>query len=412
MNTSKNLALEPILRAHDASFNEQEKTQASSNNRYYRKAEDLWSLCDYVEMYRPILQSIYNEHRPNTPNSNPRGAGRKSYDVCFMFKILMIQDFLDLSDEETVYAITVRTDLHKILGITPQSKIPCPSTIWGYREMFSDSGVFDMFAAMSTTLIGACVYYMEQHGIPTNDVGNIMCVDATYIDVLWRRDSRSLNARIKAGQESAEELYPNPHVRSQKDLDAQFSIKYQEIHFGYKVTILMDAQTKMIVSITVTPANMHDVSSLIPVIESSPITPKHVMGDAGYVGKKQAEELKSKFGVSMHTCKRTTKNSSAEEKQLIKNWNSMVSAIRKNVEHGFANHKNKQRLRTHGLKRAMFKILMYFLRQNFNRALQIFRGKCSLKTANQKLRELLNKRPQLMEDLNFKKLLEASSKIA
>lgn len=389
MLITKNLALGNIINAIDASPKKQEIVKASSNSKQPLFITNLKHCFMLVDANRDELQRIYDKYHSSGENCNPRGAGRKPWDVCFMFKLLMIQIELDLSDAQLLYQVSNRLDLLELLGVEPYSKFPCASTVWGYREMFAKTDIFSLFSSMSVDLLETCTTYMKQQGIPTDEVGKIASIDATHIDSYWRRDSKQLNDLLKSKKVTPEEIYPNPNVRCQKDTDAQVSSKYGVNHFGYKATILVDAQTRMILSIEVTPGNTHDVKVLEVTIDKSPIKPQHVMGDSGYIGKEYADRLKANYDLTMHTCQHIPKKCSDEEKEKRKFKNRLNSAIRKNVEHCFFTHKDRRRLRQHGLYRASFAILMYFLLMNIKRAVQICSGKCRLKTANQKLLETL-----------------------
>ena len=389
MTNKNNLALGPILEANDANSNEQDTKKASSTANTDIDNGALKLMFKIVDSMRDELIRIYNQEHPISPQTNPRGAGRKSYDVCFMFKLLLIQSYLDVSDVELLKQVKNRLDLLELLGVTPDYKFPCASTIWGYRELFAKSDIHNLFSFVSVNLLNTCRQCMAEQGISTEEVGRIASVDATYMDSYWRRDSKELNDRIKKGQESAEELYPNPNVRRQKDLEAKFSKKYGRTHFGFKVTILVDSQTRIIINIEVTPGNVHDVKVLEKVVETSAIPPEELWGDSGYMGEEYAERLQSNHGVILHTCKRKVRNGPplTEEDKLN---NRLNSAVRKNVEHCFFNHLDRKRLRLHGLCRARFSAFLNYMIANVKRACQIWLGKCVLKTAKQKQQEALD----------------------
>lgn len=129
------------------------KNKKPTYNKYRRQVEIISKLCQHVEEYRSDLQRLYDKRHPCPPNSNPRGAGRKSFDVCMVFKLFLIKNFLNMTEEEMFYVIPVRLDLLEILGIPPYSKLPCSSSLWSYKEMFSESGLFEVFNSLYSDLL-------------------------------------------------------------------------------------------------------------------------------------------------------------------------------------------------------------------------------------------------------------------
>jgi len=78
-------------------------------------------------------------------------------------------------------------------------------------------------------------------------------VDATFVDVPKQRNHRDENAKIKAGEVPAG-WQEEPHKLSQKDVDARWTKKNEETHFGYKDHVKADAKSKLIEDWKVTEA--------------------------------------------------------------------------------------------------------------------------------------------------------------
>ncbi len=95
---------------------------------------------------------------------------------------------------------------------------------------------------------------MEQVGVITRE-GSI--VDASFVDVPKQRNNRDENKKIKEGD--GEELWQdNENKRCQKDIDARWTEKNGEKHFGYKDHVKVDSDSKMIADFSVTDAAVHD----------------------------------------------------------------------------------------------------------------------------------------------------------
>ena len=88
-------------------------------------------------------------------------AGRKPYDVVLMFKVLVLQHFYNLADEQTEYQIRDRYSFCRFLGLTPEGNVPDARTIWlfrkrpgnpGYSAYRSGAGIFRSSGAPSARL--------------------------------------------------------------------------------------------------------------------------------------------------------------------------------------------------------------------------------------------------------------------
>ncbi len=79
------------------------------------------------EKFRPLLEQIYQKERKSN-------AGRKPLDVILMFKLLLLQKFYNVSDEELEYQVNDRLSLMKFLGLGLEDTIPDATTAWSFRE--------------------------------------------------------------------------------------------------------------------------------------------------------------------------------------------------------------------------------------------------------------------------------------
>ncbi|MGJ0372738.1 transposase [Aliarcobacter cryaerophilus] len=104
-----------------------------------------------------------------------------------MFKILILQKYYNLSDEQTEFQINDRTSFKQFLGLKIGDTIPDEKTIWHFKEQLANKdlskSLFEMFA----------VALMDK-GIIAKE-GSI--VDATFVDVPKQRNSKEDNADVK-----------------------------------------------------------------------------------------------------------------------------------------------------------------------------------------------------------------------
>ncbi len=201
-------------------------------------------------------------------------------DNMLMFKIMLLQEWYHIADDMTEYLINDRLSFQRFLGLSLGDKVPDAKTIWLYREMLKNSGkskeLFDMFAAL-----------MEQVGVITRE-GSI--VDASFVDVPKQRNNRDENKKIKEGD--GEELWQdNENKRCQKDIDARWTEKNGEKHFGYKDHVKVDSDSKMIVDFSVTDAAVHDSQAIVDLIDDKDNV---LNADSAYTGKELHDKIREK----------------------------------------------------------------------------------------------------------------------
>jgi len=177
-------------------------------------------------------------------------AGPKPYDPLLMFKILILQRYYNLSDEQIEYQILDRLSFCRFLGISINDRVPDEKTVWDFRDRLLSKGLdkelFELFGSL-----------LEKHGLIAHE-GKI--IDASFVEAPRQRNSREDNKTIKEGQ-TPEKWAGTPKER-QKDTDAQWTKKNNENHYGYKNHAKVDNKHKFIDSYTTTDASVHDSQAL------------------------------------------------------------------------------------------------------------------------------------------------------
>ena len=94
------------------------------------------------EFFRGLLED-------NLIKGSKGKSGRPSYDYVLMFKILILQRYYNLSDDQTEYQINDRMSFMRFLNLTVSDDIPDSKTIWHFTEPLTDLGLvkelFDAF---------------------------------------------------------------------------------------------------------------------------------------------------------------------------------------------------------------------------------------------------------------------------
>ena len=178
-------------------------------------------------------------------------AGAKPIDAVLMFKIRVLQQLNNLSDERIEYQIRDRLSFMRFLGLNLEDRVADAKTVWLFRETLKQR-------ALGEVLFKRFDEQLAAKGLIAK--GGQM-IDATFVEVPKSRNSREDNATLKAGEipESwKKDDAATAHMRRQKDTEARWTKKNQETHFGYKNHINADAANKLIRAYAVTAASAHD----------------------------------------------------------------------------------------------------------------------------------------------------------
>jgi IS5 family transposase len=201
------------------------------------------------EVFRSCLESL----RPQDRKSN---AGRKPIDLLILFKLLILQQLYNLSDEELEYQTHDRASFRRFLGLSAEAEVPDAKTIWLFRKRLMDAGLIE-------ELFEQFEQYLQTAGYEAKG-GQI--IDATIIPVPVQRNSREENKQIKNGEIPAE-WKEKPDKLAQKDVDARWTKKNGKSYYGYKNHINVDVAHGFIRQHSVTDAAVHDSQELDIVLE-------------------------------------------------------------------------------------------------------------------------------------------------
>ena len=175
-------------------------------------------------------------------------------------------------------------------------------------------------------------------------------IDASFIEAPKQRNKRKENIEIKQGN-TPKQWDENPNKKRQKDVDARWTKKNNETHFGYKNHVKVDNKYKFIEKGTTTTASVHDSQALDDLLTKSD-EGQDLYADSAYTGEKQDNVIK-KYKVNNKVHEKGYKNKPLTEKQ--KESNNEKSKIRARVEHVFGfmeQSMNRLNIRSIGIKRA------------------------------------------------------------
>jgi Transposase and inactivated derivatives, IS5 family len=317
--------------------------------------ERLSKVIDF-EMFRDLLESrLLNVNKKSN-------AGCKPYDVLMMFKLIILQRYYGLGDEQIEYQILDRMSFKHFLGLESGDKVPDEKTVWLFRENLTKTGLAeDLFEMFHTCL--------EQKGMILNE-GKM--VDASFTIAPRQRNTREENQMIKSGK--GDELWnDHPHKKRHKDIDARWTKKNGETFYGYKDHVKVDAKSKFIDKYTVTDASVDDSQPLEALLEQEKDRNQDFHADSAYTGKEQDKVIaRNRMNNKVH--EKGYRNKSLTEEQKASNREK--SKVRARVEHVFGFMEQSMKglyLRSVGMFRAKAIIGLINLTYNLFRYEQVVR---------------------------------------
>jgi IS5 family transposase len=180
------------------------------------------------EIFRPILQRIDAKHRKSA-------AGRKPTCRVLMFKLLILQRLHGLSDERLQYQVTDRLSFMRFLRLDLASDVPDARTVWAFRELLKAHRLVEpLFERLNQALADLGV-----------ELKSGQIIDATFVPVPIQRNGREDNALIKMDAVPIE-WGQNKARLAHKDIDARWTKKGGQSHYGYKNHLNIERATQLI----------------------------------------------------------------------------------------------------------------------------------------------------------------------
>lgn len=299
------------------------------------------------ELFRKSLQTI------READERKSNAGRKPFDVIVMFKIMILQSLYNLSDAQLEFQIRDRLSFMRFLGLSLSVPVPDAKTIWLFREQLTE-------AKLIKKLFDRFDDFLRKNGFSAKK-GQI--VDASIIAAPKQRNAREENKQIKEGQ-TPDDWSENK--KRQKDVDARWTKKGGQTHYGYKNHIDVDVKHKLIRDYEVTPASTHDSNVFEQILDKSNSS-KDVYADSAYGSEDKRNALK-KAKFRGHIQRKGCRHKKLSDCQTKANYKR--AKIRSRVEHIFgvqAMRAGDLIIRAVGIVRATAKIGLRNLAYNIDR---------------------------------------------
>lgn len=235
------------MRNKQISFREIEyanKRKTTRKEVFFAKMEKVVPLQEWCE----IIQPYYYEN----------GNGRQPIELEIMLKMYMVSQWFNLSDEETEDTVNDSMAVRNYVGI--EGDAPDATTLCKFRKILEKNGLTEkIFKSFNAKL--------EREHIILHE-GTI--VDATIIEAPTSRKNKDKQQTPEMGT----------------------TTKHGKKHYGSKAHIGIDKDSKIVHSVTVTAANVSDVTMSGTIVRGDE---QEVYGDSGYIGMEKTAEVCEKF---------------------------------------------------------------------------------------------------------------------
>ena len=290
----------------------------SGSEKTLDKLEKIYALI------RPFVIDSLESFKPKTH------IGRPSNNPEVLFKIFFIQKLQGESDRVVLENVMDRISYRRFLNITSEEEIPDRKQLVTFRKSFFKEGSPEkLFNKLFKML-------------------------------------RDENIIVKAGSMIDSKIIEAPGKKScakdRRDKYAKWTKKNEQSFFGYKMHINVDRDRKLIKSLKVTSANVHDSEVVGDILSKR--TTDTIYADKGYASPVQEKILEQKGIRSniMHKGYRNKPPSKYDEER-----NKRISKTRARVEHVFGRFVTEFRyVKTRYFEKYMNEMDMFFMAFLYN----------------------------------------------
>lgn len=270
--------------------------------------------------------------------SEKNAVGVKAYPALVMFKILLLQSWHNLSDQEMEYALADRISFTRFAGFSMEDETPDHTTICRFRTLLLERNLLNKLLAIVNNQLEAQGKLVKKGCI----------VDATIIPSA-AHPTKTVDIEQITEDRKEDEAAPQVSVTVQysRDTEAAWTKKGKEYFYGYKAHMATDSEHGFILCAHVTPANCADTTELSRVAANAVLPVRsRVYADKGYTSAKNSELLQS-LQLRDGIMSKATRNHPLSYRKQKRN--RLISAIRGTVERTFGTLKQ-----VYGLRRASY----------------------------------------------------------
>lgn len=303
-------------------------------NEQYQKVKGLGDRLELMKKeidwnpFIPLIKSVYNDDK--------KTGGRPHTNELIIVRSMILQSWYGLSDPELEFACNDRLSFRNFLDFA--ENVPDFTTIWKARERLKNNNVDTLIWDELQKQLDSKGYELQEGVIQ----------DAAFIEADLGK-KRHYNEK-KAKKKNDSISYSKKQEQHQ-DKNGTFSIKHNQVHFGYKSHIKMDMAYQLVRSYDISTASLHD--GQVDLANENEV----IYRDRGYTGK----DTRAKGNASMKrgnlSIKDKLRNIRISKKRVI---GERPFAVIKNVFNG---HSTRVKTLARVSIKEMFKLMAYNMYQ-------------------------------------------------
>lgn len=243
-----------------------------------------------------------------------------------MFKILLLQQWYGLSDQETEFALLDRISFSRFTGIALSEPVPDHTTICRFRNLLTDKDALKpLLDEVNKQLAKQGKFVKKGVAVDASIVASAArprkVVELEQVPQDREEDAASIDETLRIS------------VSYSKDPDAAWLKKGKKCHYGYKVHTAVEVESGLVLTAHATPANYSDTGQLERLVQDSGLPDNtRVYADKGYTSKANSAIVRK------HKCKNGIMSRAYRNKPLTgreKGRNKLIGKKRYIVERVF-----------------------------------------------------------------------------
>lgn len=259
-------------------------------------------------------------------NRRQNNVGRKGHSTLMYIKVFMVMAFLRLNIPQLAERLRTDVRLLMLFNLRLFQGIGV-STLYKYWAEFSQFGLMSRF-------FDFVVEHCAQSDMAKEWEGHQLLVDSEFQDVPKHHYRSYEYQAVKDGCVQLL-LVGQAHRARHLDLDARYTVKNKEKHFGYKTHALVIHGSRFVLNIQVTPANCHDGNeNVVRALLHTPMVKGFttLIGDKAYCGK-TIIDIGHDYSLNVQTPHKKPIDGKLAAEDIA--HNRQIASYRSHVEHVF-----------------------------------------------------------------------------
>jgi Transposase and inactivated derivatives, IS5 family len=286
--------------------------------------------------------------------------GNVPYPALNMFKILLLQNWYNLSDAAMEDNLADRASFSVFAGFSLDLPVPDSSTICRFRNSLLDAQISDKLFGIINDQLTAGNFIVKQGALLDASIVESSCRPRKTIDIEYTEPDEDT---------SNEDDGLKVEIRYSKDADARWTVKGGKPYYGYKIHAVTDDGPGFVLGCHVTSANVADTCEFAKLVDNAQM-PRgaSVSADKGYASQRNRDKL-LKDGLVDHIMHKAFRNRPLSETQ--KALNTQLSKTRSKVERVFGTWKRSYgfiRTRYIGLAKVELELTLKAISFNIKKA--------------------------------------------